>query len=417
VDSQASKSKGGVVIIGAGHAGGRAAERLRHYGYDKKITLIGREAPAPYERPPLSKGVLLQPDSEAEISLLENDWYEQNNIELLTDTTVEKIDLDARYVRRSECADLPFQKLIIATGGRVRRINVPGADLENVFFLRTIKDALALRNALKEKTRLVVIGGGFIGLEVAASARTLGADVTIVEATSQLMGRATPQVVGDMFHDIHTQNGVKIVLGHGVERIIGKGIVESVVLDNGDTIPADVVVVGIGILPETELAEQAGLDVNNGILVDRFCQTSAADVFAIGDVTCQTDDATGHRFRLESWQNAEIQAACAAARIVGQDPPEKDASWFWSDQYDINLQIVGRPPDWKDLLVRGTPHDGPLMMFKVEGGRVLGAIGINAKRDMMLMRKLMAADKPFNTEALLNPETQLKKLVLNALKA
>lgn len=415
--AQISGSGDAVVIVGAGHAGGRAAERLRSYGYDGKIVLIGRERAAPYERPPLSKGVLLNPGAEANALMFAPSWYAQNDVRLLTGMDATGIDLGTRSVRVSNGTDVAFDKLIIATGGRLRRLSVPGSDLGRVHYLRTMEEAITLRDALRETARLVVVGGGFIGLEVAASARTLGVDVTVVEATDRLMGRALPPVIGELFKGIHTERGVRILFNRSVRSIEGTRSVEKVVLEDGQELPADIVVVGVGIRPETELAEQAGLDVDDGILVDGSCRTSDPDVFAIGDAACHTDEETGHRFRLESWQNAETQASRAAASIAGRPPPEKEPIWFWSDQYDTNLQIVGRPPDWDSALTRGAPHDGPFMILRMDGERLLGVIGINAKREMLLMRKLMTSGRPVDAGALINPQRPLKKLVLETLRS
>lgn len=406
----------GVVIIGAGHSGGRASERLRHFGYMAKITLIGKEGDAPYERPPLSKGVLLTAGSETDTFLFENDWYSQNDITLMTNSEVIWIDRLAQSVVLSCGTDVPYDSLIIATGGRLRHLNALGADLKNILYLKTMKDAKALREKLNNATRLVVVGGGFIGLEVAASARSLGADVTVIEAADRLMGRAVPKNIGDLVAKRHAERGIKIVLGKGVECLQGVRAVEQVVLSDGGVVVANLVVVGVGILPEAELAERAGLLVENGIVVNDLCKTSDPAIYAIGDVACRKVAPNSCSFRTESWQNAEAQAALVAAAITDQEAPECEPPWFWSDQDNMNLQIVGQPLDWDNSITRGTPGEGPFLMVKMDGNHPVGAISINAKREMLLMRKLLKAKLPIDRDALSDEQTPLKKTVLSALK-
>jgi 3-phenylpropionate/trans-cinnamate dioxygenase ferredoxin reductase subunit len=402
----------GVVIVGAGHAGGRAAQQLRGFGFDGPIKLIGAEPVAPYERPPLSKSVLLNAGSEDQIFLNYADWYADNDVDLHTNTEVTAFDPQAKSLVTSCGCTLPYDHAILATGGRLRPLDVPGADLAGVSHLKTLSDAIALRANLTEGVRLVIIGGGFIGLEVAASASALGAKVKVVEATDRLMGRAVPPVISSLFRDIHTGLGTQIELGNGVTRIHGdESKVTEVELENGRRLPTDLVVVGIGILPETGLAKQAGLAIGNGILVDADCRTTDPHIFAIGDVACQNG------LRLESWQNAEAQAARAAAAITGQDAPTPEPIWFWSDQSDTNLQILGQPSDWNDLLVRGSLGDGSAMLFKVNAGRLEGVIGINSKRDMLLMRKLLAHDGKIDSDVLTDTQLPLKKSVIAAMRA
>lgn len=417
MDPNNSDSGDGVTIIGAGHAGGRAAQQLRSFGYNGKITLIGSEPHAPYERPPLSKGVLREPGSEIDAFIAAPEWYEKNDVTLLTSTTVAEIDRSAQCIGLMGGERIPYDRLIIATGGRLRHLDVPGSDLGNVFYLRSMSDAIVLRDALKSNARLVVIGGGFIGLEVAGSARRLGLDVHVVEAADRLMGRAVPKIIGTICERLHTDRGIKVTLDQSVTCLEGNETVEAVCLDDGRKLAADVVVVGIGIQPESELAERAGLKIDDGILVNVACQTSDPAIYAIGDVACQMDSQQGRPRRTESWQNAEYQAACAAADIAGRSLPDAEPTWFWSDQHDLHLQIIGRPREWNDLLARGSPGDGPFVLFRMEGHRVLGAIGLNAKREMLLTRKLLAADRPVDPDALADTKIPLKQTVLDATRA
>lgn len=414
--SKTSIDETNVAIIGAGHAGGRAAQQLRAFGFDGTITLMGSEPIAPYERPPLSKGVLLDEGAEKDTLLFDPSWYADNGITLRTSTDVTKIDRQDRLLTLSGGGWLRYEKAIIATGGRLRRLPVPGADLDDVLYLKTMHDALALRARLKPQTRLVVVGGGFIGLEVAASARAVSADVTVVETQERLMGRAVPPAVSEVFKDIHTDWGTDIVLGQAVASIQPNGADKIVVMQDGRQLPADTVVIGIGIVPDTLLAEAAGLEVDNGIVVNQHCQSSDPSIFAIGDVASQVDPNSGKCIRIESWQNAESQAARVAASIAGEAAPDAEPLWFWSDQHDVNLQIVGCPPDWDDLIIRGASHREPLMFFKMHDDVVQGVIGLNAKRDMLLMRKLMAAGKPIDRDILTNTQVPLKKTVLNAIR-
>ncbi len=403
-----------VVIIGAGHAGGRAAERLRAHGFAGGITLVGKEDVAPYERPPLSKSVLLQSGSEADTYLQDLAWYAENRVTLRLGQLVTRIDRDARKVFLLDGETLPYSRLVIATGGRLRDLPVPGADLDNVLSLKTMADAVALRARLDIAQRLVVIGGGFIGLEVAASARALGCEVTVVEATERLMGRAVPQEIGARVAAVHEARGTTVRLGCGVQALIGETAVNTVVLTDGQRLAADLVVVGIGIAPETGLAEQAGLETAHGILVDDQCRTSDPAIFAIGDVAC-------HRARaarpVESWQNAEQQATRVAAALMGGPAPETEPPWFWSDQGDLNLQIAGTPANWDGAMSRGRMAEGSLLLIQTDGRQVTGAIGVNAKKDMLLMRKLLKAGCPVDADSLTDPEQPLKKTVMAALRA
>ncbi len=400
-----------IVIIGAGHAGGRAAEAMRQAGFAGAITLIGEEAYVPYERPPLSKE-LLAGDGDVEKTFLNPaDFYCRNNIDLRLDTAVRAIDRDSHTIRLGDGNSLGYGKLLIATGGRVRRLDCLGADLAGVHYVRTIGDTLALRPTLKDGARVVVIGGGFIGLEAAASARVRGAHVTVVELADQVLARVADPAVGDLVADLHRANGVHVMTGVTVERIGGNGRVADVVCTDGETIAADVVVVGIGILPNQEIAAHAGIETADGITVDQFGRTSDSDIFAAGDVAFHYNPILGRHLRLESWANAQNGGIAVARNMVGEPAPYAELPWFWSDQFDLNLQVLGAPETWDRLVTRGDPDSGRCVVFYMQGSRVVGATTFNQGREMRACRQLIESAMEVADDVLCDEATRLRDVV------
>jgi 3-phenylpropionate/trans-cinnamate dioxygenase ferredoxin reductase subunit len=399
---------GTIIIIGAGHAGGRAAEAMREAGFAGGITLIGEEAHVPYERPPLSKELLAGDEGVEKTFLNPADFYTDNNIDLRLETAVEAIDRDTRTVRLGDGSSLGYGRLLIATGGRVRRLDCPGADLAGIQYIRTIDDTLALRPVLEPGTRVVVIGGGFIGLEVAASAHARGAKVTVVELADQVLARVADPAVGDLVADIHRAHGVHVMTGVTVERIDGNGRINEVVLTDGETIAADVVVVGIGILPNKEIAARAGLETADGITADEFGRTSDGDIFAAGDVAFHYNPILGRHLRLESWANAQNGGIAVARNMVSEPTPYAELPWFWSDQFDLNLQIVGAPETWDRLVTRGDPESGRCVVFYMQGSRAVGATTFNQGREMRACRQLIESGMEVADEVLADEETRLR---------
>jgi 3-phenylpropionate/trans-cinnamate dioxygenase ferredoxin reductase subunit len=383
---------------------------MRQTGFAGVITLIGEEAHMPYERPPLSKELLAGDEGVEKIFLNPPDFYAENDIDLRLECAVQSIDAAAHTLGLSDGGSLAYDKLLIATGGRVRRLACPGADLAGIHYIRTIDDTLALRPALGEGARVVVIGGGFIGLEVAASARARGAQVTVAELADQVLARVADPAVGDLVADLHRANGVRIMTGTTVERIEGNGRVEEVICTDGETIAADVVVVGIGILPNQELAEQAGLTTGNGITVDEFGRTSDADIFAAGDVAFHYNPILVRHVRLESWANAQNGGIAVARNMVSAPEAYAELPWFWSDQFDLNLQVVGAPETWDRLVLRGDPDSGRCVVFYMVGARVVGATTFNQGREMRACRQLIESGLEVADEVLSDEETRLRDL-------
>ncbi|HEX7006661.1 MAG TPA: FAD-dependent oxidoreductase [Alphaproteobacteria bacterium] len=398
------------VIVGAGHAGGRAAQAMRAAGFAGRIVLIGEEPHPPYERPPLSKQLMVTDDGLEKARLHEPDFYEKNNIELRLGTRVVAIDRANKRVTLDDGSTVAYDKLLLTTGSRVRRLPVPGVELDGVFYLRDFEDTLNIRARLLPGTRVVVIGGGFIGLEMASSARARGCSVTVLEATDRLMGRCVAPEIGEYFAELHRRHGVDVRLGAIVEAIGGQGKVEHVTLRGGETVPADLVVIGIGIQPNEEIAAEAGLEVDNGIVVDEFGRTSDPFIYAAGDVASQPNAFLGRRVRLESYQNAQDQAMAVARNMCGEPKPYRDSLWVWTDQYDVNLQMTGAPREWDRLVYRGDPKSGSFTVFYLKDGKIVAVNTINAGRDMRPAQRLMESGVVVDPAQLADPEVKLLKL-------
>lgn len=402
---------GTMVIIGAGHAGGRAAEAMRIAGHKGNIVLIGEESHVPYERPPLSKELLSTDEAADKTFLHPRSFYADEHIDLRLDVHADSIDRAAREVVLADGNRVSYDRLLIATGGRVRTLTCPGADLAGVHTIRTIDDSLALRPALHDGAHLVVIGGGFIGLEVAASARKRGARVTVVELADQVLARVADPSVGALVADLHRKNGVEILTGVSIERLEGNGRVAAVVCTDGETRRADVVVAGIGIVPNLEIARDAGLETANGITADEFGRTSDPDIFTAGDVAFQYNPVLKRHVRLESWANAQNGGMAAARNMVSDPVPFAEVPWFWTDQYDLNLQTAGAPEEWDRVVVRGNPDEGRCVIFYMTGESVVGATTFNMGREMRFCRKLIESGQPIADADLADPTNRLRDIV------
>ncbi len=303
-----------------------------------------------------------------------------------------------------------YDKLLLTTGARVRKLPVPGADLPGVFYLRDFDDTKAIRARLAPGVRAVVIGGGFIGLETAASATKRGAAVTVLEAADRLMGRAVAPEIGSWFAAMHRKKGVDVRLSARIAAIAGAGKVERVVLAGGEPVPADIVVIGIGIVPNVELASAAGLAVENGIVVDAFGRTSDPAISAAGDCALQPNAFLGRRLRLESYQNAQDQAMAVARNMVGEPRPYEDSLWVWSDQHDVNLQMTGAPAGYDRLVWRGDPAGGAFTVFYLKEGRIVAVNTVNLGREMKPAQRLMQSKKAFDPKQLADPKVRLLQL-------
>ncbi|WP_421728937.1 NAD(P)/FAD-dependent oxidoreductase [Brevundimonas sp.] len=400
-----------VVIIGAGHGGGTAAAMLRQQGYDGSIVLIGEEPHPPYQRPPLSKGWLKgEVDADA-LTLRPREWYGEAKVGLRTSTRVIRIDRDAKVVELSTGDRVSYDHLIIATGARARKLVLPGSDLAGFLELRTIEDAEAIKAWFKPGFRLAIIGGGYVGLEVAASARALGAEVDVLEREDRLLARVAGPVLSGFFREVHEEHGVRFHFGCDIAGFEGlDGHVSGVRMANGDVVGCDAVLVGIGALPNDELARDAGLTCDNGVVVDAEARTSDPAIFAIGDMTQRPMSIYDRSLRLESVPNALEQARQAAAAISGANPPKPETPWFWSDQYDLKLQIAGMPFDVDQVVVRGDPGSRRFSVFHLSGGTVQAVEAINMPQDFMVGRMMLGARRSVDPSRLADTGIPIKEV-------
>jgi 3-phenylpropionate/trans-cinnamate dioxygenase ferredoxin reductase component len=391
----------GVVIVGGGQAGLEAAAALRTLGYDGTVTLICEEAHAPYQRPPLSKDFLTGKQEVDSVFLRALVYYEKHHIDLILGDPVSEINRGARLVHLAGGGTVAYEQLILAVGARNRPLPVPGA--ENVLYLRSLDEAVTLRQRLAEARRgMVVIGGGFIGLEVAAAGRSAGKPVTVIEAAPRLMARAVSPLLSDFFLDVHWTQGAEVVLNNAVVEVRGDGVT----LTGGRRIDADVMVAGIGVVPNVELARDAGLAVDDGITVDEFLRTSDPDIFAIGDC------AHHPRARLESVQNAVDQAKCVARAIMGNPAPYRDVPWFWTDQYEIRFQMAGLAAGYDQSVLRGRIENRKFSVFYFKSGGLLAVDSVNRFGDHITARKMLAAGTALTPEQAGNETVDLKKLIM-----
>jgi 3-phenylpropionate/trans-cinnamate dioxygenase ferredoxin reductase subunit len=384
----------GVVIVGGGQAGFQAAASLRSGGYAEPIRIVAAEPHQPYQRPPLSKSLLLGKTDGPPLFYRQPGFYQAQAIELMLGETAAAIDVAARRMTLASGSQLPYDALLLATGARVRLLPVEGAELEGVLYLRTLAEAELLRAKLLTSERLVVIGGGFIGLEVAAAARMLGLTVSVVEVADRLMGRVVAPVVSEHFQRLHRERGVEVLLGARLRHLEGEaGRVRAVVMQDGSRLPADLVVVGVGVLPNLELAAAAGLPCGNGIIVDERARTADPGVLAAGDCALHPNRFARGPIRLESVQNAVDQARTAAATILGLDQPYDTPPWFWTDQYDAKLQMVGISLGHDTSVLRGHPESGRFSVFYFAGETLLAIDSVNRPGDHLAGRKLLATGR------------------------
>jgi 3-phenylpropionate/trans-cinnamate dioxygenase ferredoxin reductase subunit len=402
---------GHIVIVGAGQAGGWAAKTLRGEGFAGRITLIGLELHPPYERPPLSKSVLAGAATVESCYLFKPDAFAALNLDFRAGVRATRIDRAARAVHLENGSSVAYDKLILATGGEARRLPVPGGDGPRVHYLRTLDESLAIRAALGPGRRLAVVGGGWIGLEVAATARKSGAEVTVLETVDRLCARAVPPSVSEFLHGLHERHGVAIRTSCGVKAIEDRGAEGlRLALGDGSTLDADAVVVGIGLVPQIQLAREAGLEVGDGVLVDERCRASDPDILVAGDCANMPLACLGRRVRLESWANAQNQAVVAAKSALGQDVRYDELPWFWSDQFEANVQIVGLPERWPEPVVRGDRNGASFSLFYLDGERVVAVVSINAPRDLRAAKRLMQDGRAVRATDLADPAFNLAKL-------
>lgn len=379
-----------IIIIGAGQAATQAANSLRNLGFDGDIKIFGNEGQAPYQRPPLSKAYLKGEMPIDRLLFRAQEQWKNDNIDLRINEPILKIDCENKIVS-SENENYNYDKLIIATGSRVRKLPIKGAQLNGIHYLKSIDDSNKLGEDLKSAKNLVIIGGGYIGLEVAAIAQSKNINVTLIEIAPRILARVACPQLSDFYSKIHNDSGVKIINQIGVKEIIGTDKVEKIVLDDGNIIPADAVLIGIGIIPNDEIAKDAGIICNNGIDVDEYSLTSNLDVYACGDCANRMIDLYGKRMRLESVHNALEQAKIAAAHIMNAPLPKLETPWFWSDQYDLKLQIAGLWNDASQHIIRGNIAARKFAIFHLdENNRILAIDAINSPPEFLVGKNLIA---------------------------
>ena len=398
------------VIVGAGHAAGQVVATLRQKKYDGKIILIGDEEYYPYQRPPLSKKFLAGEMPAERLYVKPTSFYDDPDIDVRLTTRIASIDPAGRTVTDSAGQQVEYDDLVIATGARVRKLDLPGSKLPGVHYLRNIQDVTSMQRAMKKGARLVIIGGGYIGLEVAAVSATLGLQVTVVEMAERVMSRVVSEQVSDFYQAEHRLHGVDLLLSTGLTGFSGSESVDGVMLSDGSTVAADLVLIGVGVVPNVELAEDAGIHVDNGIRVDEQCRTSEPNIYAVGDCTNHPNNLLGRQLRLESVHNALEQAKTAASNICGDDLQYAQVPWFWSDQYDLKLQIAGISEGYDRTVLRGDPDDRTFSCLYLKEGRLIAIDSINAPRDFMQSKALIGNCATISPDTLANTDIALKDM-------
>jgi 3-phenylpropionate/trans-cinnamate dioxygenase ferredoxin reductase subunit len=403
--------RAGTVIVGTGQAGFQTAASLRSEGYADPITLIGEEPHIPYNRPPLSKGFVRGTQDAESIELRPVNFYKTHQINLLCGERVVGISRAEKQIEIASGGNLSYDSLVLAVGASNRRLPVPGGDLEGVLYLRSLAEAIFIKKRIEESQRIVVVGGGFIGLELAAVASALGKGVTVIEALPRVMARVVAPIISDFFHELHTSRNVKILCGVTVKEIRGaNGHANEVIASDGSIHAADLVLVGIGVVPNIELARDAGLAVSNGIAVNEYLETEDKNIFAIGDCAEYPNVFAGGRVRLESVQNAADQAQCVAKTIAGHRTKYNSLPWFWTDQYEIKLQMAGISAGYDRVVTRGNAEARKLSVFYFCNGNLIAVDSINRPVDHMIGRKLIASGAKLTPEECADESVDLKRI-------
>lgn len=394
-----------IVIVGAGQAGGQVAAGLRQQGCKAEIVLFGDEPHLPYQRPLLSKQYLSSEQEEGRIFLRPQKFYQDHEISLRIAQRIDEINPASKAVTTDQGEKIDYQDLILATGSRPRRLNIPGSELQGLHYLRTLDDVNAIKADMQPGKKLVIIGGGYIGLEVASVAVTAGLNVTVVEAEDRILKRVATAEMSEFYHRLHNERGVRILLQSAVSSFEGEGHVRQVVCE-GRKIEADLVIVGIGIIPNIELAESAGIECDNGIVTDDHCQTSVPHIYAIGDCSNHPNPILGRRLRLESVPNAMDQAKVVAANIMGNDKTYSAVPWFWSDQYEYKLQMVGFSADADRQVIRGDKEARQFAILYLQDNYLVAVDAVNSAREFMAGRQLYG--RRFDPERLADSTLEVK---------
>ncbi len=403
-----------LVIVGGGQAAAQLVQSSRQLGFEGNITLIGEESEAPYQRPPLSKKYLAGELERDRLFIKPPQFYAERGVELLLGTRAESIRTDSRQLRLSDDSRIDYDLLALATGAAPRRMDIPGTALTGVHYLRTVKDVDAIQARLKTSKRVVIVGAGYIGLEVAASCVARGAKVTVLEAAPRILGRVVCDTTADFYADYHKSRGVSIHCGAQVAEFLGDTQVTGVRTSADAVYDADCVIVGIGVTPNTQLAEAAGISCSNGICVDPYTRTDVKGVFALGDCTSHPHPWIGTRVRLESVQNAIEQGKSAASTMFAEPRAFTDVPWFWSDQYDLKLQIAGLALDYDQTIMRGDTRQRKFAVYYMQGKRLVAVDAVNSPKDFILAKRLLSAHAEPSPEAIADLEQDLSAFLPNS---
>ena len=401
-----------IVVIGSGQAAIQTVMSLKRNEFTGSIKVIGEEDHLPYQRPPLSKDFLLEEYKPERVSLKKKEFYEENGVDLILGKRAESIDTILKEITLSDENKIRYNQLIIATGSRVRKLNVPGSDKKGIYYLRDLDDANALKQRLKKNKKMVIVGAGYIGLEVASVAASLGVEVTVIEMANRVMNRTVDPIISSYYQKLHESHGVKIHLDNGLEAFEGDDSVNAVLCSDGLMLEAELVVIGAGVLPNQEIAIEAGLECNNGIMVNEFGETSTAHVYACGDCTNHPNKGLNTRLRLESVHNAMEQSKTVANTIMGNKEPYDQVPWFWSDQYDHKLQLVGISGDHDEVVMRGLESEQKFLLFYLKNSELIAVNAINSSKEFLICRKLVANKVKISSDVIKDQSVNLNDLLL-----
>ena len=401
-----------IVVIGSGQAAIQTVMSLKRNEFIGSIKVIGEEDHLPYQRPPLSKDFLLEEYKPERVSLKKKEFYEENGVDLILGKRAESIDTILKEITLSDENRIRYDQLIIATGSRVRKLNVPGSDKKGIYYLRDLDDANALKQRLKKNKKMVIVGAGYIGLEVASVAASLGVEVTVIEMANRVMNRTVDPMISSYYQKLHESHGVKIHLDNGLKAFEGDDSVNAVLCSDGLILEADLVVIGAGVLPNQEIAIEAGLECNNGIMVNEFGETSTAHVYACGDCTNHPNKGLNTRLRLESVHNAMEQSKTVANTIMGNKEPYDQVPWFWSDQYDHKLQLVGISGDHDEVVMRGLESEQKFLLFYLKNSELIAVNAINSSKEFLICRKLVANKVKISSDVIKDQSVNLNDLLL-----
>ncbi len=401
-----------LVVVGGGQAAIQCIASLRKEGYSGSITLVGEENHLPYQRPPLSKGFLSGSTGSDRLYLKKIEFFQENSIQLKLGVTAKNIDRDKCLVHLSDDKSISYDKLVLATGSRVRKLKFPGSDLEGINYLRGIDDAESLKDGLLKSKNLVIVGAGYIGLEVAAVATEFDTKITVIEMADRVMNRTVDPIISDYYQELHSKNGVDFILNESLEKVDGDKAVEQVICSGGSSIQADILVIGAGVIPNIELAEESELNCDNGISVNEYGQTEDSKIFACGDCTNHPNEKLNRRLRLESVHNAMEQSKTVATSVMGNRTAYNQIPWFWSDQYDHKLQIVGLSGDHDEVLIRGNQEESKFMLFYLKGEELIAVDAVNNPKEFLICRKLVENKVKISSDDILNQSKNLNDLII-----